>query len=105
MPMWMGPTWTCGVCGWQNAMLRKRCRNVDCLRPRGTLPDALHVQAHLSPPPGYHLVKDFFIQPDGTSQDAWVRPDGPISRLRVDYLRPGESVVVVIQNSPQGDKS
>jgi hypothetical protein len=29
MPLWVGETWLC-VCGWVNAVLRKRCRNFKC---------------------------------------------------------------------------
>jgi hypothetical protein len=29
--IWNGETWTCMVCGWVNAVIRRRCRN--CGRP------------------------------------------------------------------------
>lgn len=38
MALWVGETWICAVCGWINAVLRKRCRNPECMHER--TPDA-----------------------------------------------------------------
>ncbi len=72
-----------------------------------------HVIIHVQANPGvpfekpradrhYKRCKGFFLERDGTRQDALIDED--IDEISLDYLLPGESVEINVLRAPEGGK-